>query len=95
MQTQSSKNSSHFKVFKSKDPKPAPPYDNMAEPTIKEGEKKKKSREQRQECTKDRKKQFPATDVNTKASKKKIRARCFNCNKKSHYANDCTKLSKN
>ena len=79
---------------KPKDPKPAPSCDNVAEPAKKEDKKNKKKRlqNQRQEhiCE-----QTPTTDDNTKAPKKKIKARCFIYNKKSHYANECTKPLKN
>ena len=75
---------------KPKDPKPAPSCDNATEPAKKEDrkEKKKRLRNQRRECTGE---QTPATRVNTEAPKKKLKVRCFNCNKKGHYANECTK----
>ena len=75
---------------KPKDPKPAPSRDNAAEPAKKEDrkEKKKRLRNQRREHTGE---QTPATRVNTEALKKKLKARCFNCNKKGHYTNECTK----
>ena len=94
VQTQGSKDSSRSKEPKLKDPKPAPSHDNAAEPAKKEDkkEKKKKLRNQRREHIG---KQTPATEVNIEAPKKKLKARCFNCNKKSHYANECTKLPKN
>ena len=63
----------------------------MAEPAKKDGKKKKKSQGHRQELIREQKKQFPITSINTKTQKKKIKARYFNCNKKSHYANDYTK----
>ena len=96
VQTQGSshKDLSRSKEPKSKDPKPAPSRDNVAEPAKKEDRKKKKKKlwNQRREHTDE---QTLATRVNTKALKKKIKARCFNCNKKGHYANECTELSKN
>ena len=66
----------------------------MAEPAKKEDkkEKKKRFRNQRQEHTGE---QTPATEVNTKALKKKVKARCFNCNKKGYYTNESTEPPKN
>ena len=87
-QGSSHKNLSRFKESKSKDLKSAPPRDDTVELDKKEGKRKKRSRRQRRERTKDQKKHSPAIGVNTKAPKKKIRARCFNWNKKNHYAND-------
>ena len=95
MQTQGFKNSSHFEESKPKDPKLAPPHNNMVEPAKKEGKKKKRSREHRQERISDKKKQSSTTSFNTETPKKKMRARYFNCNKISHYINDYTKLQKN
>ena len=94
VQTQGSKNSSSSEELKPKDSKPALLRDNVAEPAKKEDRKEKKKRfqNQRREHTE---KQTPATDVNTQAPKKKIKARCFNCNKKGYYANKCTKPPKN
>ena len=95
VQTQGSshKNSPHSKEPKPKDPKLAPLRNNTAEPAKKEDRKNKKKRlqNQRREHTGE---QTPATSVNTEALKKKIKARCFNCNRKSHYANKCTELPK-
>ena len=73
---------------KPKDLKPAPSNDNTAEPAKKEDRKEKKKRlqNQRWEHTGE---QTPATEVNTEAPKKKLKTRCFNCNKKGHYANEC------
>ena len=96
MQTQGSshKNSPRSKEPKHKDPKPAPSRDNAAEPAKKEDRKKKKNRlqNQKREHTGE---QTPATGVNTEAPKKKLKARCFYCNKKNHFANEYTKLPKN
>ena len=96
VQTQDSsyKDSCRSKKFKPKDSKPAPSCDDVAEPAKKEDKKKKKKRlrNQRREHTGE---QTPATGVNTKALKKKIKARYFNYNKKSHYANECTEPPKN
>ena len=94
MQTQSSKDSSRSEVFKPKDPKPAPSSDNVVEPAKKEDrkDKKKRLRNQRREHTGE---QTSAIDVNIKAPKKKIKARCFNSNKKGYYANEYTKPLKN
>ena len=96
MQTQGSshKNSPRSKEPKPKDPKLAPSRDDVAEPAKKKDrtEKKKRLRNQRREHTGE---QTPVTRVNTKILKKKVKARCFNCNKKGHYANKCTKPPKN
>ena len=87
------KNSLRSKEPKSKDLKPAPSRDNEAELAKKKARKemKKKLRNQKWEHIE----QISATDVNTKGSKIKFKARWFNCNKKSYYANKCTKSQKN
>ena len=96
VQTQGSnhKDSSRSEEPKPKDSKPAPLHDNAAKPAKKDDRKDKKKRlqNQRREHTSE---QTLATGVNTKAPKKKFKARCFNCNKKSHYANECTKSPEN
>ena len=94
MQTQDSKDSSRSKEPKPNDPKPALLHDNAAEPAKKKNRKEKKKRfwNQRQEHTGE---QTQVTGVNTKAPKKKIKTKCFNCNKKRHYANEYTKPLKN
>ena len=63
----------------------------MAEPAKKKDrkDKKKSFQNQRWEYNSE---QTLATGVNTKVTKKKIKARCFNCNKKSHYANNAPNL---
>ena len=97
-QGSNNKDSSRSEEPKPKDLKPAPPRnDAAAEPAKKEDrkDKKKRFRGQRQEYTGEQKEQIPATGVNEAALKKKLKVRCFNYNKKSHYANDCTKPSKN
>ena len=95
VQTQGSshKDSPRSEEPKPKDSKPASSRDDTAEPVKKEDkkEKKKKLWNQRRERTGE---QTPATRVNTKAPKKKIKARYFNYNKKGHYANECTKSPK-
>ena len=99
VQTQGSKDSSHSEEPKPKDPKPAPSRDDAAELAKKEDrkDKKKKLQNRRQK----RNKQTPATGDNTEAPKKKKKRRdlskvtYFNCDKKGHYANDCTKPPKN
>ena len=82
MQTQASshKDLPRFEKPKPEDPKPAPSRNNVTEPAKKEDRKEKKKglRNQRQEHTDE---QIPATEVNTKTPKKKIKARCFNYNK--------------
>ena len=96
MQTQGSshKDSSRSEKPKPKNPKPAASCDNAVEPAKREDRKKKKKRlrNQRREHIGE---QTPVIGVNTKALKKKIKARYFNYNKKSHYANECTKSPKN
>ena len=79
-----------FEELKPKDSKPALSREDATEPAKKEDrkEKKKKLWNQRREHTGE---QTPATGVNTKATKKKLKTRYFTCNKKSHYANECTK----
>ena len=89
VQTQGSNNkdSSHSKKPKSKDPKPALPRDDaVIEPAKKEDKKDKKKRfwGQRREYTGERKEQTPATGVNKAAPKKKLKIRCFNCDKKGY-----------
>ena len=96
VQTQGSshKNSPRSDEPKPKDPKPAPSHDNAAKPAKKEDRKenKKSLQNQRRKHTSE---QNPATRVNTKAPKMKVKARCFNYNKKGHYANEYTKPPKN
>ena len=94
IQTQGSKDFSRSEELKPKDLKPAPSCDNMAETAKKENkkEKKKKFRNQRWEHTGE---QTLTTNINTKIPKKKIKAKCFNCNKKGQYTNKCTKPPKN
>ena len=97
-QGSNNKDSSHFEEPKPKDPKLALPRDNAAaKPAKKEDRKDKKKRfwRQRREHTGEQKDQTPATGVNEAAPKKKLKVRCFNCNKKGHYANNCIKPSKN
>ena len=61
----------------------------MAKPIKKKSEKKKKFRGYKRKCIREQKEQFPATDINIEALIKKIKAKCFNCNNKSHYINNC------
>ena len=99
MQTEGSKNSSRSKKFKPKDPKPAPSCNDTAEPAKKENKKEKKKRLQKRR--REQNKQTPVTSDNTKAPKNNKKRRdpskitSFNCNKKSHYASNCTKPLKN
>ena len=58
-------------------------------------DKKKKFQGQRREYTKEQKEQTPATGINKAASKRKLKVRYFNYNKKGYYANNCTKPPKN
>ena len=100
MQSQGSNNkdSSRSEEPKPKDPKPAPPRDDAAaEPAKKEDmkDKKKRFRGQKREHMGEWKEQTPATGVNKAAPKKKLKVRCFNCDKKDHYANNCIKPPKN
>ena len=100
MQSQGSKNkdSSRSKEPKPKNPKPAPPRDDLAaEPAKKEDrkDKKKRFRGQRREHIEEQKEQTPVTGINEAAPKKKLKVRCFNCDKKGHYTNNCIKLPKN
>ena len=99
VQTQGSKDSSRPKETKPKDPKSAPSRDNVAESPKKDNKKDKKKRfwGQRWEHTGERKEQTPAINVNTTdVSKKKKKRRdvseitCFNCDKKGHFASNCT-----
>ena len=99
VQTQGSKDLSRPKETKPKDPKSAPSRDNAAESPKKDDRKDKKKRfqGQRREHTEERKEQTPATNVNTTdVSKKKKKRRdiseitCFNCDKKGHFASNCT-----
>ena len=92
------KDSSRSEEPKPKDPKPAPPRnDAAAEPAKKKDkkDKKKRFRGQRREYTGELKEQIPAIGVNEAALKKKLKVRCFNCDNKGHYANNCTKPPKN
>ena len=95
VQTQGSshKNSPRSEKPKPKNPKPALSCDNAAELAKKKYRKKKKKRLRNQKW--EHTEQTLATGINIKGSKKKIKARCFNYNKKGHYTNECTKLSKN
>ena len=100
VQTQGSKDLFCPKKTKSKDLKSVPLCDDAAELPKKDNkkDKKKKFQDQKREYTGKRKEQTLATIVNTtdvSKEKKKKRAICeityFNCNKKGHFANDCTK----
>ena len=99
VQTQGSKDLSRPKETKPKDPKSASSRDDAAESPKKNDrkDKKKRFRGQRRKHTGERKEQTPATNINTtNVSKKKKKRRdiseitCFNCDKKGHFASDCT-----
>ena len=99
VQTQGSKDSSRPEETKPKDPKSAPSRDDAAESPKKDDrkDKKKRFRGQRQEYTGERKEQTLATNVNTTNVSKKKKKRCdiseitcFNCDKKDHFASNCT-----
>ena len=96
VQTQgpSHKDSLHSEKPKPKNPKLAPSRDDAAEPAKKKDKKDKKKKlwNQRREHTGE---QTPAIGINTEAPKKKIKAKCFNCNKKGHYVNECTEPPRN
>ena len=97
-QGSNNKDSSHSKELKPKDLKPSLPRNNaVAEPAKKENRKDKKKRfwGQRQEHTRERKEQSPATGVNEAAPKKKLKVRCFNYDKKGYYANNYIESPKN
>ena len=99
VQTQGSKDLSRPKETKPKDPKSAPSHDNVAKSPKKDDRKDKKKRfqGQKREHTRERKEQTSATNVNTTNVLKKKKKRrdiseitCFNCDKKGHFASDCT-----
>ena len=99
VQIQGSKDLSRPKETKPKDPKLAPSRDNATESPKKDDtkDKKKRFRGQRWEYAREQKKQTPATNVNTTNVSKKKKKRCdvgeitcFNCNKKGHFASNCT-----
>ena len=95
MQTQetAAKDSSHLEEPKTKDLTSVFLCDNLAELAKKEDKQKRFKR--RRECTREPK-ETPATGNNTVDVVKKKKKRdtskvtCFNCDKKGHYANDCT-----
>ena len=100
MQTQGSKDLSRPRKTKPKDSKSAPSRDNAAKSPKKDDrkDKKKRFRGQRREHIEERKEQTPATNVNTTNVLKKKKKRhdvseitYFNCDKKGHFASDCTK----
>ena len=69
---------------------PALPWTNAVE-SSEQGKKDKKDKKRRFRERRERSEETSATGVNTEAPKKKLKTRCFNCNKKDHNANECTK----
>ena len=101
MQTHGSTDLSRPKKTKPKDLKSAPSRDDAAESPKKDNskDKKKKFWDQRQNHTGERKEQTLATNVNTTNILKKKKKRrdvseimYFNCDKKGHFASNCTEL---
>ena len=99
VQTQYSKDSFRSKKPKSKDPKSALSYDNIAKLLKKSDkkDKKKRFRGQRRKNTEERKKQTLATSINTTNVSKKKKKKCdineityFNCNKKDYFVSNYT-----
>ena len=100
VQSQGSNNKdfSRSKEPKFKNSKPAPSRNDAAIESAKKEDrkdKKKRFRRQRREHTEEQKEQTLATGINKAASKKKLKVRCFNCDKKDYYANNCIKPPKN
>ena len=86
---------SRIKEAKSaKEKGPALSQTNMAE-SSEQSKKDRKDKKRRFGERKEQSEETPATRVNTEAMKKKLKTRCFNCNKKGHYANECTEPPKN
>ena len=103
VQTQGSKDPSCPKETKIKNLKSALSRNNAAKSHKKDNRKDKKKRfqGQRRKYTREQKKQTPATNINTTNISKKNKKEhnvseitYFNCDKKGHFAIDCTK-SKN
>ena len=69
---------------------PAPSRTSAVE-SSEQGKKDRNDKKQRFRERREQSEETPATGVNTKTQKKKLKTRCFNCNKKDHYANECTK----
>ena len=67
----------------------APPWTNAAE-SSEQGKKDRKNKKWRFREKREWSEETPATGVNTKTPKKKLKTICFNCNKKSHYAKEYT-----
>ena len=101
VQTQGSshKDSPRSEEPKHKEPKPAPSRDDAAEPAKKEDKKDKKKKLQNRR--REQNKQTPATGDNAEVPRKKRKRRdsnevtYFNCDKKGHYASNCTEPPKN
>ena len=95
IQETTANNSSFLEEPKTKDFKSALPRDNTAEPAKKKD--KQKWFKHQQDHIKEAKETLAIGNNTVNATKKKkmcdiSKVTCFNCNKKGHYAKNCTKL---